>query len=73
LRQRGPSSPDEGSNTEPLGRYVFCCFAGNALPVIGVGVISTVAGATAASLAFAVAIGGFALVALVSGIRYLPK
>jgi hypothetical protein len=38
--------------------------------VIGVGVISTLANSTAASVVFAVVIGVFALVALFFGVRY---
>jgi MFS family permease len=58
---------------EIISGYFICCFAGNALPVIGVGVISTLAGALAASLAFAVMIAVFASVALLFGIRHLPR
>jgi hypothetical protein len=49
---------------EIVSSYLICGFAGNALPVIGIGVISTLASATAASLAFAATIIVFALVAL---------
>ena len=50
------------------------CVAGNALPVIGIGVISTLAGhPNVASLAFAATIAAFALVALFFGARYLPR
>ena len=58
---------------EIVSSYLICAFAGNALPVIGVGVISTLAGPIAASLAFAVTIAVFALTALYFGTRYLPK
>jgi MFS family permease len=55
---------------EVVSSYLVCVFAGNALPVIGVGVISTLASLTTASLVFAVTISVFALVALFFGIRY---
>ena len=42
------------------------------MPVIGVGVISTLASPTAASRAFAAPISLFALVALFFGIKYPP-
>jgi len=58
---------------EIVSSYFICGFAGNALPVVGVGIISTVAGTIAASIAFAVTIAVFALTALFFGIRYLPK
>jgi predicted MFS family arabinose efflux permease len=56
---------------EIVSSYLICVFAGNALPVIGIGVISTLAGPVAASLAFAATIAAFALVALYVGSRYL--
>ncbi|WP_407180171.1 MFS transporter [Bradyrhizobium sp. STM 3562] len=58
---------------EIVSSYFICGFAGNALPVIGIGVISTFAGSTAASLAFAAMIGIFALTALYFGWRYRPS
>jgi MFS family permease len=57
---------------EIVSSYFICGFAGNALPVIGVGVVSTLFGPVAASLAFALTIAIFALVALAFGIRHLP-
>jgi predicted MFS family arabinose efflux permease len=58
---------------EIVSSYFICCFAGNALPVIGVGVISTFAGPVTASFAFAATIAIFALVALAFGIRHQPR
>ena len=58
---------------EIVSSYLICAFAGNALPVIGVGVISTLVGPVAASLAFAATIVIFAATALYFGARYLPK
>jgi MFS family permease len=53
-----------------VSSYFVCGFTGNALPVIGVGVISTFASPTIASLVFAVVISLFAVVALFFGIKY---
>jgi MFS family permease len=58
---------------EIVSSYLICAFAGNALPVIGVGVISTLVGPIAASLAFAATIVIFAATALYFGARHLPK
>jgi MFS family permease len=58
---------------EIVSAYFICGFAGNALPVIGVGVISTLAGPIQASLAFAVTISIFALVALAFELRQRPS
>jgi MFS family permease len=58
---------------EIVSSYFICCFAGNSLPVIGVGVVSTLLSPVAASLAFALTIAIFALVALAFGMRHLPR
>jgi MFS family permease len=58
---------------EIVSSYLICAFAGNSLPGIGVGVISTLASPIAASLAFAATIVIFAATALYFGARYLPK
>jgi sugar phosphate permease len=60
----------EDRRAELVSSYLICAFAGNALPVIGIGVISTLAGAKTATLAFAAMIAAFAIAALVFGIRY---
>jgi MFS family permease len=49
---------------EVLSAYFICCFSGNALPVIGVGVITVMAGSLVASATFAAMIALFALAAL---------
>ncbi|TPJ15866.1 MFS transporter [Mesorhizobium sp. B2-7-3] len=53
---------------EVVSSFFVCCFVGNALPVIGIGVVSTYASAVVASLAFAAMIIAFALVALAFGL-----
>ncbi|WP_083354949.1 MFS transporter [Mesorhizobium sp. ORS 3428] len=55
---------------EVVSAFFVCCFCGNALPVIGIGVLSSWTSATAASLAFAGMITIFSLVALAFGARY---
>ncbi|MER8368417.1 MFS transporter [Mesorhizobium sp. M1348] len=55
---------------EVVSAFFICCFCGNALPVIGIGILSTVASATVASLAFAGMIVTFSLVALWFGAKY---
>ncbi|RUZ76805.1 MFS transporter [Mesorhizobium sp. M7A.F.Ca.US.006.01.1.1] len=54
---------------EVVSSFFICCFVGNALPVIGIGVVSTYASPIAASLAFAGMIVAFALVALAFGLK----
>lgn len=63
----------ESQRAEVVSSYLICCFSGNALPVIGIGIVSTFAGLTAASLSFAGMITVFALAALYFGLRYLPR
>ncbi|TIV92169.1 MAG: MFS transporter, partial [Mesorhizobium sp.] len=55
---------------EVVSAFFICCFCGNALPVIGIGVLSSLTNATVASLAFAGMITIFSLVALGFGARY---
>jgi MFS family permease len=60
----------EDRRAEVVSSYLICAFAGNALPVIGIGVISTLAGPETATLAFSATIAAFAIAALAFGIRY---
>ncbi|MGY3234627.1 MULTISPECIES: hypothetical protein [unclassified Bradyrhizobium] len=62
-------APDD-RRAEVVSAYFICCFLGNALPVIGIGVLATLISSTVASLVFAVTIAMFALVALVFGLQY---
>ncbi|WP_192243120.1 MFS transporter [Mesorhizobium silamurunense] len=55
---------------EVVSAFFICCFCGNALPVIGIGMLSSLTNATVASLAFAGMITIFSLVALGFGARY---
>jgi MFS family permease len=62
------AAPDR--RAEVLSAYFVCCFSGNALPVIGVGVITMAAGSLIASATFAVMIAIFALAAMVFALKY---
>jgi MFS family permease len=55
---------------EVVSSYFVCCFAGNALPVIGLGVLTVLTGAAVASVVFAAMIAAFALAALVFSVKY---
>jgi MFS family permease len=55
---------------EVLSAYFICCFIGNALPVIGVGIITVTVGALAASMTFAVMIALFAIAAFAFALKY---
>ncbi|MBV9629050.1 MAG: MFS transporter, partial [Xanthobacteraceae bacterium] len=58
---------------EMVSTYFVAGFAGNALPVIGVGVISTLVSTLVASIVFAVTITVFAVVALMIAWRCPPE
>ena len=53
-----------------VSSYFICAFCGNALPVIGIGVLATLASSTIANAIFAVLIAVFALIALGFGTIY---
>jgi sugar phosphate permease len=52
-----------------VSSYFVCCFMGNALPVIGVGVLASLVDPGVADMAFAAVIAVFAVVALLFGLR----
>ncbi|MDH2355507.1 MFS transporter [Bradyrhizobium sp. SSUT18] len=62
-------APDD-RRAEVVSAYFICCFLGNALPVIGIGLLSTLINSTVASLVFAATIATFAVVALEFGLKY---
>ena len=55
---------------EVLATYFICCFTGNAVPVIGVGLITVLLDALTATASFAVLVALFAIAAFVSAQRY---
>ena len=55
---------------EVVSSYFIAGFLGNSVPVIGLGVISTVWDTLVASGALGVTVVGFAIVALLAGTRY---
>jgi hypothetical protein len=60
----------ENRRAEVASRYFVCGFVGNLLTCYGVGVTSTPASSTTASLVFALTMSVWALVALLFGIKY---
>jgi MFS family permease len=59
--------------SEVVSSLLIALFAGNSVPVIGIGLLSAVAGAPAAHVAFAVVISALAGIAIVTGIKYAPS
>jgi MFS family permease len=58
--------------SEVVSSLLVALFAGNSVPVIGIGLLSAVAGAPAAHVAFAVVISALAGIAALTGIKYAP-
>lgn len=65
-------APDD-RRAELVSTYLLICFAGNALPVLGVGLLTTMWGSLAADLVFAAFTAAIALAALVAGYRAIPR
>jgi len=64
LRVVNEIAPDE-RRAEVASAYFIACFLGNSVPVIGVGLLSTVAGPLTASIVFAVTIAALSVAALI--------
>jgi MFS family permease len=58
---------------EVVSSYMLAAFAGNSLPIIGVGVITSLSSSILASIVFACTIGVFAVTALIIGLKYSPR
>jgi MFS family permease len=58
--------------SEVVSSLLIALFAGNSVPVIGIGLLSAVAGAPAAHVAFAIVISALAGIAALTGIKYAP-
>jgi MFS family permease len=59
--------------SEVVSSYLVVCFAGNSLPVIGIGLLSAVAGSLSADVTFAAVITALAGIAFLTGVKYAPK
>jgi len=58
-------SAPEDRRAAVVSTYFICCFTGNALPVIGVGLMASLTSTTVADIVFACVIAAFAVVALI--------
>jgi hypothetical protein len=59
--------------SEVVSSYLVVCFAGNSLPVIGIGVVSAMAGSLIADVSFAGVITVLAGIAFLTDIKYAPS
>jgi MFS family permease len=59
--------------SEVVSSYLVVCFAGNSLPVIGIGLLSALAGSLVADATFAGMITVLAGIAFLAGIKYAPS
>ena len=58
--------------SEVVSSYLVVCFAGNSVPVIGIGLLSSATSALTAHVTFATVITVLAGLAAVTGIKYAP-
>jgi MFS family permease len=63
----------EDKRAEVLSSFMIACFLGNSLPVVGVGLLAQLTNGATAQLAFAGTVAVLAIVALVTGWRWVPK
>jgi MFS family permease len=63
--------PDQRS--EVVSSYLVVCFAGNSLPVIGIGVLAAATSQLVANVSFAAVITALAGVAFLTDIKYAPR
>jgi MFS family permease len=59
--------------SEVVSSYMVALFAGNSLPVIGIGLLSAAAGAMVAHVTFAAVLTALAGIAALTGFNYAPK
>jgi MFS family permease len=59
--------------SEVVSSYLIACFAGNSVPVIGIGLLSAEAGALTAHVTFAGVITALAGIAVITGIKFAPE
>jgi hypothetical protein len=58
---------------EVISSYILFMYAGNSLPIIGIGLLSGGTSSLTADVTFALIIVAFAVLALITGARRLPK
>ncbi len=59
--------------SEVVSSFLVALFAGNSLPVIGIGLLSAAAGPSVAHVSFATAITALAGIAMLAGVKYPPQ
>jgi hypothetical protein len=59
--------------SETVSSYLIACFAGNSVPVIGIGLLSAQLGALTAHVIFAAVITALAGLAFWTGVKFAPK
>ena len=59
--------------SEVVSSYLIALFAGNSLPVIGIGLLAAAASAVVAHVVFAAVITALAGIAALTGVKYGPS
>jgi MFS family permease len=58
---------------ELIASYILFMYVGNSVPIIGIGVLSSFTSSLTADLTFALIIAALAVLALITGARYVPR
>ena len=58
---------------ERMDAILIACYVGNSIPVIGVGLLSSIWGHDVVNAVFAGTIAGFGAIAFITGWRYAPR
>jgi len=62
-----------GGRAGMIASYILVCYGANALPVLGIGLLSSLISSLAADIVFACMIATLAVLALIVGARRLPR
>lgn len=62
-----------GARAELIASYILVCYCGNALPILGIGLLAAASSSLTADFAFAGVVAALAALALLVGARRLPR
>ena len=65
-------APDD-RRSEVVSSYLIACYSGNSIPVVGIGSLSEVTTSMNAHVIFACVVGTFAVIGLITGVKYTPR
>lgn len=59
--------------SEVISTYMIACYLGNSVPVVGIGLLSGITSSMTAHIIFAAVVAAFAMIGLITGIKYGGK